>query len=131
MGFREKVRVSVENNFAILEDGSFKIHLRWVFAFLRSDIADIVRPEIDIGEFERTVLALIYIGKLTAGDDEFIDVERVDCLDCVLPASLFDRGFVFYFIFGLLEVEKQLRVIYFEIRHHVAGEQSPPINACA
>jgi hypothetical protein len=73
---------------------------------------------------------LIYIGKLATSDDELVDLERVDSLHGILPASLFDRSFVFYFVLGLLEVEKQLRVIYFEVRHHVAGEQSPPVNAC-
>jgi hypothetical protein len=93
--FGKKVRIPVENNFAVFKHRTFDKHLGRVFAFLRSDVANVVGREINVSEFERPVLALIYVGKLTAGDDEFIDLERVDRLYGILPAPLLDRCFVF------------------------------------
>ncbi len=59
---------------------------------------------------------------------ENVDLERVNLLQRVLPASVHDRGFVFDFLLRLTKVDIELGAVNNKVRYETAMQKRPPMN---
>src|SRR4029077_15819340 len=93
IGLGEEIRVAVERAAAGVEDDSFGMDRRRINVLLGMDVADVVGPDRQMRNAQRTPGVLVDVGDLPFADAEQVDLERIDLQQRLMPpAVLYRRG---------------------------------------
>ena len=86
-------------------------------------------PEVYAGEFERAEWAFVDVLDLAVVNHDLINLQRVNFLQRLLPAALFNGNFVVDFFLGLLAIDVDLRAVDLQIGHDSPEQDGAPVDA--
>ena len=83
----------------------------------------------DVGDAERLEGSRIDVDGFAAPDRDLVDLERIDCLERLLPAVLGERGRILRLFANVREVDVEKRPIDAEVRDETPVHQRLPFDA--
>lgn len=120
--------MAVDLEAAFLEDDRRELELGWIVTRLRADVADVVGADLNVAESQRLERSRVDVHSLAVADDDFVDLERIDRFEGLLPSLLRDRCRILRLLAEVLKVHVELRVDELEVGHDLPMQERLPLN---
>src|ERR1700733_4363333 len=127
----EEISPSVDSHSTLLEYYRVEAELRRIHLVVVVDIADVIGVQRDIAQMQRPLRIGVNVNDFPVSNSEPIYLERVDALDRVLPALVFQRHLTRRLGSQLGQVDVHVRVREQDVSDDMAGKQFAPLNVKA